>query len=330
MLRVPERPTFTTAYDSLDDFRPVPGSTYLYGESAEDRSVHGPDWEHGCDDVEFIRVIEVPGGNVEFARSSGSPVTAPLRAAQRLRLVMDSFREGRCYLDITGMAHHVWAPLLRAILGTGRIVDCVYVEPISYRRAAAPTDSDIFDLSERIEGIAPIQGFASLSRDDAEFVLVPLLGFEGTRFQFVLEQIEPGVGRTVPVIGAPGFRPEYTYVTYLSNRNALLDTRSWEQVRYARANCPFSLMWTLEDVSVAWPSRVIRVAAIGTKPHALGAVLFYLYSSRRVELIYDHPIRKRGRTSGSSRALVYNVSRLPFQPDKLKPESLAATATIGP
>jgi len=220
-------------------------------------------------------------------------------------------------LDITGLSHHVWAPLLRAALSAGRRVECVYVEPGSYTRTAVPTDSDIFDLSERIDGIAPIPGFASLSSATESAVLVTLLGFEGARFQYVIEQVEPRPGKVVPVIGAPGFRLEYPLTTFLANRAGLLETRAWEQVEYSRANCPFSVFWTLEDIAARWPAAAIQIAPIGTKPHALGAVLYYLSSRRRVELIYDHPIRKPNRTSGSSRVLVYGVSGLQYDATKL-------------
>ncbi len=58
------------------------------------------------------------------------------------------------------------------------------------------------------------------------------------------------------------------------------------------------------------PMALLKVAMIGTKPHALGAVMFALTSSDRIELIYDNPIRKDGRTDGSDRLLVYHVGAI--------------------
>ena len=54
----------------------------------------------------------------------------------------------------------------------------------------------------------------------------------------------------------------------------------------------------------------MKIAMVGTKPHALGAVLFALTNPARAELIYDHPIRKPGRTGGSDRLLVYHVGAI--------------------
>ena len=53
------------------------------------------------------------------------------------------------------------------------------------------------------------------------------------------------------------------------------------------------------------------VAPIGTKPHALGAVLYYLDHSRTVEVLYDHPVRKERRTLGTSRVCLYDLALLP-------------------
>ena len=52
---------------------------------------------------------------------------------------------------------------------------------------------------------------------------------------------------------------------------------------------------------------VLKVAAIGTKPHSIGAVLQAIAHPERIELVYDHPIRKAGRTEGEYRTLLYHV-----------------------
>jgi hypothetical protein len=125
-----------------------------------------------------------------------------------------------------------------------------------------------------------------------------------------VEQVQPPGRKIVPVIGVPGFRPEYPFHTYHGNTLPLRQTVSWKNVRYAIANCPFSLLYVLQDIAAEHPLDLVKIAPIGTKPHALGAVLFALTSPRRVELVYDHPVRKATRTIGRSRILVYHVSAL--------------------
>ena len=169
----------------------------------------------------------------------------------------------------------------------------------------------MFDLSVKFEGIGPLPGFLSLAEPPEDKVLfVPLLGFEGPRFSMVLNHVEVPRDRVVPIIGVPGFQPEFVFYAYQGNRLPLEETRSWMSVQYAAANCPFSIFYTLEDILERNNETFIRVAPIGTKPHSLGAVLFALAHPDRVELIYDHPVRRAARTSGAARLLVYHVTAL--------------------
>jgi len=47
------------------------------------------------------------------------------------------------YLDITGLPHHIWAPLVKIALATCRQVMAVYVEPGIYRFSASPKEGEI-------------------------------------------------------------------------------------------------------------------------------------------------------------------------------------------
>ena len=311
MREVPSRPLFTETFGSIDEFRPAEGSAYFYGTSAEERSAHSPEWEARTSDVTFVRVVGQEPTAIEVEDGGGQRVL-PLRGLSTLRDYLLGFQVDTIYVDITGLAHNVWAPLVRAALVAGKTLKAVYVEPSEYRRSTTPTEGELFALTERIGGVAPLPGFASLVRPDEDFVFVPLLGFEGARLRYVVEQVQPTGDKMVPVVGVPGFRPEYPFHAYLGNRGVLENTRAWRNVQFARANCPFSLYFVLQDISRQWPDGAIKIAPIGTKPHALGAVLFFLLSARPVELVYDHPARRAQRTRGSSRVCLYHISSLHF------------------
>jgi hypothetical protein len=304
------RPTLTDVYVTLDSFVPASDSAYVYGTSGEERCAHSDSWESLASDVSFIRVAQHQ--DEMFAVDVGSEhFTVALRSSKQLAEMWRRISRRRVYLDITGMDHKVWAPLLKSGLTLGLNVAVVYVEPGDYKFNPNPREGDIFDLSTRISGIAPLPGFAFLGEVDEQYVhLVPLLGFEGIRFKHIVEQMQPDNSRIIPIVGVPGFRPEYPFFTYDGNRPVLEETSAWSRVRYARANCPFSLFYVLDDIAASHPWATLKIALIGTKPHAVGAVLYALLGGRTVELIYDHPIRKPERTSGSARVLVYHVSSL--------------------
>jgi hypothetical protein len=303
------RSVATETFQRVRDFVPDPRSIYVYGQSVEARSHHTTAWNSR--DLTFITVTDQGPNEIKvLLGTSADPLALPLRSERQLRNLWRDNTRQTIYLDITGLDHHVWAPVLKSALSANRRVAVVYVEPEDYTLSPNPTEGGIFDLSERITGIRPIPGFASLGEEEEDFCFVPLLGFEGPRLAFVVEQVQPTGGKIIPIIGVPGFRPEYPFYTYLGNRLPLSETLAWRNVRYAAANCPFSLFYALEDIAARHPMSALKIAPIGTKPHALGAVLFCLARPRAVELVYDHPVRKASRTSGTSRLLVYHVSSL--------------------
>lgn len=305
-----------TVLQSPAALKPADGALYITGESSELRSTHATSWEARCPMVRFVRLT--PGiGSAVGAVEVGSSLVINVRSAASVRTLFERGTQAAIYLDITGLPHHVWAPLLRAIRARPEPSFVVYVEPGDYRFSESPTATTLFDLSEKIEGISPLPGFATLAnRVDEECLFVPLLGFEGARLAFMIENVQPKRANIRPVIGVPGFRPEYPFHAYTGNRLQLTETRAWQNVRFAPANCPFSLYHLLGALAEEPSATHLKVAMIGTKPHALGAVLYYLDHPSSTELLYDHPIRKDKRTEGISRVCVYDLSLLP----PLRPE----------
>lgn len=214
----------------------------------------------------------------------------------------------RIYLDITGFSHSLWAPLLKKFLEGEFEISVIYVEPDQYKKISGPIEGDIFDLSEKIKGIHPIPSFKSLSINDEDFLLFALLGFEGPRFKYMLEKIDPPNQNIYPIIGVPGFKAEYPFHTYNGNRLPLMETRSWRNLSYAAASCPFDLYLNLKNQHEKFPDFQVKIALLGTKPHALGAILYRLVNPSNCEIIYDHPIKKNQRTSGISKKYIYDVS----------------------
>jgi hypothetical protein len=215
--------------------------------------------------------------------------------------------DGMAAIDLTSLEHKVWAPLVKVLLTQGKALVALYAEPDDYQKSF-DLPGTVYDLSTN-RGIEPLPGFAQLTRrrdDRGDFA--PLLGFEGARLGHVFDQEEVDVRSTAPVVGSPGFRPEYPTYTYLANRDILETGMMHSRVEYARASCPFEAYEALARIHARAGKRHLRVAPLGTKPHALGAVLYAIHHSGSVELVYDHPVRSKGRTRGSRGVYVYEVS----------------------
>jgi len=281
----------------------IPSASILIkGDGAEPR--------HSCTFGCPVQSISISKQELEFFEHSysGSLERVNIRSRKAIERFLVQLPD-EVYIDITSLAHHVWASLIRGAVTLGKLVRAVYVEPNDYISSPTGIDGEIFDLSDKIQGLSAIPGFATISdASDDNVCFVPLLGFEGKRLAFIFEQIQAQGTSIAPIVGLPGFRVEYPLYAYQSNARFLRETQAWRNIYYAAANNPFSAYEALCEIDAKHKDHFLKIAPIGTKPHALGAFLYPLKTHKRVEFIYDFPIRRTHRTTGTSRLLVYRIS----------------------
>lgn len=305
-MEIRNSPLLTRSFEDPSLFAPAPNSVYIGLHGIEERSHHS---QGGiAKSTTFLHVNREGENDFDIDFGDGEVKTISLRSRSQLNGIWTTVSADTVYLDITGLRHHIWIPLLKSAVDARVNLHAIYVEPESYKASMTPTEGQIYDLSEKTLGISPIPGFATFSRTPEEFLFVPLLGFEGTRISYLLEQVQPVYDKIVPIVGVRGFKPEHPFNSYFGNRIALQETNAWHRIEFADANCPFSLYYLLNDIYDRSKIDHIKIALVGTKPHALGAVLFTLEDKSRRELIYDHPIRKSKRTAGKGRLLEYEVA----------------------
>lgn len=309
MTAMTEYPALTTTFDTASAFTPESGSLYISGASMEARSEHAASWKSRCQGVNFCSVEQENFDSVQFGSERLREKVVSLRSLTQLQQYWQDIGTDNIYLDITGLRHGTWAGLLRGLMGLSpRRLRIVYVEPKSYRMNPHPTQNQIFDLSEDRLSVRPLPGFARLRRDSKQAIFAPLLGFEGTRLLFLINELEPAGQLIFPVVGVPGFRPEYPFVAYWANSTALRQSQSWKRAVFAPAICPFSTLNAIQALKTKRPSEPLALAPIGTKPQALAAVIAALQHPDSIELVYDHPVRKPKRTSGTSKLHVFELT----------------------
>lgn len=210
-------------------------------------------------------------------------------------------------IDVTGLAHNIWAPLLKSAYARKIRTRILYAEPESYTPHPSPASSAVFDLSVTLEGLAPLPGFVQLSGPDDEdrCLFIAMLGFEGNRPEHLAAQLDP-TPKVIPVVGVPGFQLEYPAFTVGCNRMFLDEYQAHSEMRYARASCPFEAFEALTKIHRDYPDHYIYLALVGTKPHAIGSILFAITHAETTEIMFDYPVKKSGRTSGIGIVHVYD------------------------
>lgn len=252
-------------------------------------------------------IKEIDRERISVKRGEASEVVVPLRDDKAIDGLLTSTK---ALIDISGLKHHVWAPMLKSVYERRVETRVLYAEPESYKPHPSPASATLFDLSVTFEGLAPLPGFARLAGPDDEnrCLFVAMLGFEGNRPERLVLQLDP-IPKVIPVVGVPGFQLEYPAFTVACNRVILDEYRAHSELRFARASCPFEAFETLREIRKDYPEHYMYLAPVGTKPHALGMILFAIANPNTTEIMFDHPIKKAGRTKGVGILHIYDFGR---------------------
>lgn len=305
---IDSKPILTNTYNSVEDFLPESNSIYIFGDGGIDefRAQHISNWDLTNRNIQLFAITEETITSFKY-----NDIEFLLKSPKSLNLIWNGVdKNTNIYIDITGLTHPVWAAIIRSSIDNGFLKTLVvYVEPDIYSRSKAPIEGQVYDLSEKIKGISPLPGFTVLSQiQNQDYIFVAFLGFEGPRLRHIVENLQPSDDSIFPVIGLPGFKSWYVFETFKGNKGTLEEKKAWQTIRYVPADCPFSCYYLLEEL-YDYSDHKMKIAPIGTKPHALGSIMFSI-NHPDVEIIYDHPIRKPGRTIGSSKLHVYHISAI--------------------
>ncbi|MFV0398872.1 MAG: hypothetical protein ACK5JU_12825 [Bacteroidales bacterium] len=301
---------YSTSYKTISDFHPADESLYIYGYSAEDRSllINKMKSNTSFSTITFIE-LEYSEKDVVVDKKTGT--RHYLRSSSSIKDLFEKYPAMTIYIDVSGLNNRVSAALLKNALQLGDIkVRVVYTEPEHYKIEKFKAEGVFNDLSERIDGVEPLPGFANIIPDDIDMKFIALLGFEGGRFTQMYETIQPPTDKIIPIIGVPGYRPEYPFVAYWGNRQPLSTTESWQYVKYAAANSIVDVYYLLKKIKKEPPVTKIKIAPIGTKPHAIGAILFAIKHPKDIEIVFDNPKRESKRTEGVGLIVESRVSEL--------------------
>jgi hypothetical protein len=242
------------------------------------------------------------GDEIVKLRRLNESLTAKVTGVELKNVVIDA--------TTTGVAELLY--ILRWISRIKRQikVHILYAEPASYpprSKVANDYGKHQFNLSNYSIGYKSLPGFAKTVLGDSKTHLVALLGFERVRLGQLLQNDEGAYIESItPIFGVPGFKPAYDKHSAFQNIDSL--KYKGEKPQFASANNPYESYCVLRYIRECIPDEVLQIAPIGTKPMAIGACLFILQNmDAKVGIMYDHPIKTKGRTKGISKIHLYSV-----------------------
>jgi len=218
----------------------------------------------------------------------------------------------RVLLDATSLDFVEMLLLCKAYLqNPGVEVGFVYAEPHNYVPSSSRADATAdFAFSEASRGTHSVPGFAPELRDDSKGWMFVCVGYESYRLHRILEEDDGAFIRsTTLVFGIPPYKTNWELHALLPHLSLLSDQPGFD-IAFAGANNPratyLELRKTAEAVAGMTQGQLL-VAPLGSKPSAIGVVLFSCLRND-IRLKYDFPIRTAGGTVGVGNIYRYLVA----------------------
>lgn len=307
---------YTLRFSAEQPFQMVENSICIFQRGLEARS-HYIDRLRDADGGRTVFVeVDFKDNNNDYIMIVGSGKSYSLRSSEDVRMLLGESSGYNIYLDASGLNIKILSALIkqsvRLSLEKGIKVYILYAEPRSYKVKRYCEEGCYHDWATGgFDGISPLPGFGCIVSESDESILVPLLGFQGGRFAYILSQLDVDETKVFPVVGLSGYRPEYSFYSYYGNRQALIENRSWQNIQFAMAGSIVDAAFQLKRIyEKKAKGGFMKIAPIGTKPHAIAAILIASLYPRTTELVYDNPKKDQSRTDGVGMVSVTCVSDL--------------------
>lgn len=307
---------YTVRFPAEKPFKLMDGSICIFQRGLEERSHYIDRLREKDQGHSVFREVEFKDKENDKIKNVETGEDYSLRSSEDVRKLLDVGFGRNIYLDASGLHIKILSALIKqsvtlmADLGIKFYI--LYAEPKSYQFKRYCEEGQYHNWAGGgFNGISPLPGFGCIVSENNESILVPLLGFQGGRLAYILSQLDVDETKVFPVIGLSGYRPEYPFYSYFGNRQALIENNSWQNVQFAMAGSIVDALLQLNRIyEKNAKDRFMKIAPIGTKPHAIAAILMACLHPRTTELVYDNPNKDKSRTDGVGIVSVTCVSDL--------------------
>ena len=217
------------------------------------------------------------------------------------------------FIDATSLG---FAELLILLYGLNlhrvKNIKIIYAEPKKYTMKKLDSIfNNEFDLTSEFKGFKKIPPFSLLidSNSSSKAELIVFLGFENNRLERIIENDDAAkYAKYTPVIALPAFVPGWENISLMRHHQEI---SMFENLYFAPANNPFETNNILIEISRNSNYENLVIAPIGTKPHAIGSMIFIINAkeqSKNIGIVYDFPSKKENRTDGIGNINIYSIS----------------------
>lgn len=259
----------------------------LHGEALDERG------ESACGCAPNDAGVRLSFGVDDMSLTVGSKVKSSDLAVE----LLNEYDWRKVFLEATTLGFAELFSAINALLASGATtLNIIYVEPGEYTRISRGADQ--FALSEPTRGYVAIpNAIVDLSSEEVE-AGVFFLGFEPERLDRALEEYQMIASKDVKLVfGIPAYHPGWELDAIIPHLPALEQHKL--QLDYCSANDPEAAFECLERTRAALGAdRRMFVAPIGPKPCGIASAIFASVYSEQVGLLFDHPRRKKKRSTG--------------------------------
>jgi hypothetical protein len=278
---------FSVSGKSAADLRLPEGMTLLHGEELDERG------ESACRSAPDSARVQLSFDVDDMSLTVGTQKKSSDSAVE----LLNGYDWRKVVLEATTLGFAELFCATNALLTSGATsINIIYVEPAEYTRDAKGTE--LFALSEPTRGYAAIpNAIVDLASEEVE-AGVFFLGFEPERLERALEEYQMIASKHVKVVfGIPAYHPGWELDAIIPHLTALEGHKL--QPDYCSANDPEAAFECLERTrETLGAERRMFVAPIGPKPCGIASAIFASVYPEQVGLLFDHPRRKKKRSSG--------------------------------
>jgi len=191
-------------------------------------------------------------------------------------------------------------------------VKLLYVEPERYKSSISRggiLHKRDFDLSGRVSGYKAVPKATIPLSDTEPQTGVFFLGYEERRLDRAFEDLKMIQSEHCTLVfGVPAFKPGWEMDAFANNIRVIREKNFNGGIKYCGAENPAATFDLLNDIYESLgPGEEMFIAPIGTKPNGIGVALF-LSENPKVGMIYDHPIRKAGRSTSKAKWHLFTIT----------------------